>query len=167
MQYCMWEDPVSGQARSKLQEEAAQSRLCRLSVNVSVSLVRSLPSSDCSIWQLGGLCSTKRYFLLVLTSSPCSNMQDSLATGYSSRVKIESHNNPLERYASVGIPFNVTDSLSMLVNTCLRRPCMTGTRTKRKDTCCITVASTIGFRILLTLCSHRTVHATRVFPNMR
>jgi hypothetical protein len=57
--------------------------------------------------QLGSLCSTKWYILLVLNSWLCSNMEDSLATGYSSRVKIESRNNPLEKYASLGIPLNV------------------------------------------------------------
>jgi hypothetical protein len=64
-------------------------------------------------------------------------MENSLTTGYSSRVKIESRNNPPERYASLGIPLIVTDSSNMLVDTCLRRPCMMGARLKRKDICCI------------------------------
>jgi hypothetical protein len=109
-----------------MQEVAAQGRLCR---------TRSIWCF--AILQVGGLCPTKRYFLPVLTSSLCSNMENSLTTGYSSRVKIESRNNLLERYSSLGIPLIVTDSSNMLVDTCLRRPCMMGARLKRKDICCI------------------------------
>ena len=64
-------------------------------------------------------------------------MKDSLATGYSTLVRIKFRNIPLERYASLGIPLNVTDSLNTLVDTCLRRPSMMGIRPKWKDICCI------------------------------
>jgi hypothetical protein len=86
---------------------------------------------------MGGLCSPKRYFLLFLTSWICSNLKDSLAMGYLSRVKIKSRNNSLERYTSLGISLNVTNSSNMLVDTCLRRPCMTGAGPRRKDICCV------------------------------
>lgn len=51
------------------------------------------------------------------STSLCSNIEDSPATEYSSRVRIETHNTPAERYAFVAIQPNVTYSSSMVVLT--------------------------------------------------